>query len=224
MGTDILVAVHQLHLQTRIADCWLVTESELESRVKLSVPVDMLQLRKEAAICSKADKQVLVSAAATAFQATVLNMKDPAYRRDYRVMQLRLAIMREVTQVLKSRTFHRLFNLGPINVEFDPSIFDLKLPTKTSSVFNYKEGSIGHLDSLLGDKWDIKCEDGRVLFVTCLRAWLTVDSCIHASVWSACVVYELTEPEYRKQLHQYAIRKAPAIEQVASVGDATVLQ
>ncbi len=192
-----MVAVHSLHLHSHTADCWLVSEG-IEQEVKVTLPTGRLQPITAPKLQRK-DRKLLKSSASKAVQSTVSNMKSDSFREAHRMLQLRSSLNKEIHQTLKSTSFEKTSNLGPVNFEFDFSLFDFSLPDNKSVTYSYENQNMSQLDRLMGPKWDIKIIDNGVNFVTSVRIRITPDFQLSISVKAATAMLNIDSDNHHRQ-------------------------
>lgn len=182
--------------------------------MQITLPTSRLQKCLSQPKLEKGHKLDMNNAAAQAYVATVQNMKSSDYRKLYRKMQLKTVVLKEVKQSLKTTSFQRSVSLGPLNFEHDFDIFGLRIPDVRSATFELKRDNLSELDTLLGEKWDLRVHEAGANFVTAFKVRITQDYALHLSVKTATAMLTIdTEsPRYRQQIFSFLSRQSdPAI-------------
>ena len=201
-GRGIYVGVQELDLRTQIATCWWYSDETLDKDLLMKVPVDRLLPVTNAKV-HRVDRESLKAAALAGFKATTANMKDSWFREETRKGQVQSLIKKEVLLTLKSRTFKRLSNMGPLNFEFDGKLLGIPLPLYRVVTYSYKSENLHQLDRLLGNSWDILNTAAGTHFITSLRVRVTNDSMMQLSFSAAVAMINVTAPHHRQQLSEY---------------------
>ena len=145
-------------------------------------------------------------------------MADPQYRRLYRRAVLATQLRAEVGAALTSRIGKSGgTSLGPAIPDLDFGLLGLNPPDQDQRLICMKAQNMAEMDTLLGDRWDVREDDGVVRFVTTLRLSVTALPVfgIRAAVTSGRFDGRLKKNGYRKQLAEYLSATEHAVASVA---------
>lgn len=138
------------------------------------------------------------------------------YRVQQRKDQLVGGLTKEVAAAFRCKHHKRSFSFGFHNQEVDLDVFGLDFFRKRRQRFNYKEGSIGNLDDLMGEGWDVEVRESKILFVTEMSVWLTREGMLNGQINTAVCHDPLpTGVRMRNHLKRYVTVKAVAPDEIA---------
>ena len=136
--------------------------------------------------------------------ATVANLANPDFRKEYRASVVATQIITEVKGLLESRTSsNTTITLGPAWPDVDFEVLGLDPPRKDNMAFCMKAKNMQELDVLLGAKWDVAELENCVRFVTQIKFSVVPQPIFIIKVSVAASRYEgklRAKPSYRKQL------------------------
>lgn len=103
------------------------------------------------------------------------------FRRLVRQNSLMKSLHKEVRAAFASTSLRRSFCLGLCAMDVDLDLFNLNWFDRKRSVYSYRDGTIGNMDFLMGERWDVCCKGDQTKFVTQLLIWLR-DGNLHGTV------------------------------------------